>query len=205
MTIRSIAILTLCIAIALLTMPRAVESTLVKTGNELDIAIVGRGNFCLVERETADVHYTRYGSLSIDMNGQLAVGIRGSQFLIDPPIQIPTDWERIAFLADGRVQTLQAGYWQETGQLQLALFTPVPEFDDPLIANPHSDDNGPPLVTFPGQSSGFIQQGWIEQSPSDLENIAIRIFFAILAAVAACQFMSSNQKQQKAVNGVFAE
>lgn len=205
MTIRFIAILTLCIAIALLTMPRAVESTLVKTGSEFDIAIVGRGNFCLVKRETADVHYTRYGSLSIDINGQLVVGIQGSQFLIDPPIQIPTDWERIAFLADGRVQTLQAGNWQETGQLQLAVFTPVPEFEDTLIANPHSDDNGPPLVTSPGQSSGFIQQGWIEQSPSDLNQIAIRLFFAILAASAVYQFMSANQKQHRAVNSVFAE
>lgn len=69
MTTRYIATLTMCIAIAVLSVPRTEMSTLLNTGNELDIAIVGRGNICLIDNKTAALNYTRSGDLSIDVNG----------------------------------------------------------------------------------------------------------------------------------------
>ena len=126
MTTRYFALLAICIAIALLSLPRSSGFILTNTGRELDIAIVGRGNFCLVDHETAERRYTRSGNLVLDLNGQLAVNADNAKWTIDPPIQIPNDWERISVLTDGRVQTLQSGAWTDVGQLQLAIFTPTP-------------------------------------------------------------------------------
>jgi flagellar basal body rod protein FlgG len=161
MTIRYLALLTICVAIALLSIPRSEDFILVHTGRDLDIAIVGRGYLCLVDSETAELYYTRNGNLAVDLNGQLAVTIEGSQWLIDPPIQIPFDWERIAVLPDGRVQSLQAGIWSDAGELQLAVFVPTPAFDAPLIANGYSDAAGPPTQYAPGNVAGVLVYWWV--------------------------------------------
>ena len=106
MTIRYFAWLATCIAIALVPLPRSSKAVLTNTGLELDVAIVGRGNFCLVDQDSAECFYTRCGHLVLNSDGQLAVKTDGSQWRIDPPIHIPSDWERLAILTDGRVQLI---------------------------------------------------------------------------------------------------
>ncbi len=182
MTTRYFALLAICLAIALLSLPRSSGTILSHTGRELDIATVGRGNFCVYDHKSGEPRYTRCGNLVIDLNGQLAVKVDNTEWTIDPPIQIPNEWERIAVLADGRVQTLQSGVWNDVGGLHLAVFTPTPTFNDPLAVNGYSDDTGPPSLHPPGSVAGVIQQGWLEQRPSTVEGISIRILLAILAA-----------------------
>ncbi|MEM6691990.1 MAG: hypothetical protein AAF664_21355 [Planctomycetota bacterium] len=107
MTIRFFGLLSICIAIAVLSLPHSADSILIRTGNEFDLAIVGRGNFRLIDADTVKCHYTRSGNLVLDENGCLAVEVDGKEWLIDPPIQVPTDWERLAVLPEGRVQILE--------------------------------------------------------------------------------------------------
>lgn len=180
MTIRFLALLSVCIAIALLSLPNSSRLVVANTGRDLDIAIVGRGYFCMVG--DADCLYTRSGALRLDANGQLVVDTDGGQWPIDPPIQFPNHWERVAFLSDGRVQTLSAGSWIDAGQLQLAVFQRTPAFNDELAANPYSDAVGLPSNHTPGNGAGVIQQGWLEQRPSIQKALAISILLAILAS-----------------------
>jgi flagellar basal body rod protein FlgG len=182
MTIRYLALLAVCIAIALLSLPRTLGPIVTKTGRDLDIMIVGRGSFCLLDEGAAEPRYTRFGRLQIDADGQLVVDADGAEWLIDPPIQIPGDWERIAVLPDGRVQTLEAGSWSDAGQLQLAVFMKTPPFDDDLAANLQLDIADPPTMYMPSNVAGVIQQGWLEERPSILKDLGMHLLLAILAA-----------------------
>ena len=182
MTIRFLVILAICIAIAFLPLPGSTSVVLTKTGRELDLAIVGRGSFRVVDSEAADCCYTRNGGLIIGLNGQLAVESDGKQWILDPPITIPSDWERISVRSDGEVEALGSGGWATVGTLQLALFTSEPAFDEPLGINPTSDRAEFPILHTPGEVAGNVQQGWVEQSDSSLNGLAVRILLAILSA-----------------------
>ena len=183
MTIRFIALLTVCVAIASLSMPRQSKSGIVITARDLDIAIVGRGYFQLLNPNTSEIRYSRAGSLQLNVDGQLFVEIDDTEWLLDPPIHVPSDWERIAILKDGKVQVLHAGTWIDLGQLQVALFTSTTGFEDPLRGNALAETQGPPIHCEPGgNSSGVIQQGWLETRTEFYRALSLRVLIAVLIA-----------------------
>lgn len=130
-----------------------------RTGRELDVAIVGHGFFSVVDVNTAEVRYTRSGELRIDANGQLATTLGQNTWAIDPPIHLPSDWERVAIQHEGTVQCLAAGTWHAVGQFQLARFVTTPTFGNVLAANAATDVSGPPHIGNPLDDHGVIQQG----------------------------------------------
>ncbi|TDT71566.1 flagellar basal-body rod protein FlgG [Hypnocyclicus thermotrophus] len=116
------------------------------TGNELDIAIEGRG-FFQVLRPDGSVAYTRDGSFSRDANGQL---VNAEGFLLDPSIVVPAEYTNLSIGQDGVVTVDINGQQQEIGTITLAnfvnpaglqnlgknLYAATPASGDAIIGNP---------------------------------------------------------------------
>lgn len=182
MSVRYLILLAICIAICFVSLPRQSSTILSATHRELDIAIVGRGHLCLFAPETLERRYTRNGHLIIDPDGQLMAKVDGQQWLLDPPINIPSDWERITFLPEGRVQYLLADSWIDVGSIELVVFPASVDETSLLSANLY-EEYGVPIPNAPGRGAGFIQQGWLEQSTSPISEVAIRISLVLVAAL----------------------
>ena len=182
MTTRFIALLAVCIAIALVSVPWKSESVLTETGREFDIAIIGRGNLCLFDVATNGLRYTRCGSLHLNRDSQLVVSIQGTDWPIEPSISVPAGWEGIRIRSDGTVQAY-CGYWTTVGQLHLAVFPGTSGFSDPLAANSASPSQGVPMFSEPGDGAGEIRQLWLESRTAYYQTLATRVLIAILVTV----------------------
>lgn len=96
------------------------QGSMTQTGNQLDVAINGRG-FMQVTMPSGEIAYTRAGNLSIDGQGQL---VTEDGYLIEPAISIPEDATAISISATGQVQVVQPGNPEpvEVGIIELATF-----------------------------------------------------------------------------------
>ncbi len=94
---------------------------LTETGNQLDVAIQGRGMFAL-ETIEGDRVYTRDGSFRKDADGTL---ISSGGLKVAGDINIPSDAQYVVVTGDGTVQALMPGDTEYTtvGQLEVAGFT----------------------------------------------------------------------------------
>jgi flagellar basal body rod protein FlgG len=96
----------------------------VKTGRELDVAVMGRG-YLMVEHEGSHLSgFVRQGRLTLDQTGRLVWGNPSDGWIVQPQIIIPIDHTTIDVLHDGGVYYGQssAGHLQQAGQLQVAVF-----------------------------------------------------------------------------------
>jgi flagellar basal-body rod protein FlgG len=147
------------------------------SGNELDVAIGGRG-FFLVQDANGMERYTRDGRFHLDANGQL---VTGAGLSLVPQISVPDDAELVLIAQDG---TVQVQFQNETdlatlGQLQMA------EFVNPnglrsiggnlFVATPES---GQPLLMDPGDGFVNLQQGFVESSNVDVAEELINMIVA---------------------------
>ncbi len=90
-----------------------------KTGNELDIAIMGDDNaFFRIVRLNGKVGYTRNGNFTKDPNG-LVVTMLGD--ILDPAINIPEDTKSVTIASDGRITSFNDADPQGADQGQLTL------------------------------------------------------------------------------------
>jgi len=91
-----------------------------QTGNELDMAITGKGFFQILLPDGSTA-YTRNGSFKLDGNGSI-VNSDGYQML--PQVNVPADATQISIGTDGTISVLQAGQTALTqiGQVELANF-----------------------------------------------------------------------------------
>ncbi len=184
MTIRYLAILTACIAVALMWNRPTGITAIVQSGRDLDIAIVGHGFFSVIDLDTSESRYTRCGGYQLDVNGQIATRIDGRTWTLAPPISVPSDWERIAIHPDGRVQVFQSAYWVDIGQVHLARFMTSTPFVNALDANVATDQTGPPRLGSPGDVGlGLLQQGWIEHRPSTSVQLTKHLLLGFLASI----------------------
>ncbi len=94
-----------------------------QTGQELDVAIEGRGLF-QVQNPDGMTLYTRAGNWSKNSNGNLVTGSASDGRLLEPPIVIPPDATAIVISPEGIVSVQQPGNNQLTqvGQIELASF-----------------------------------------------------------------------------------
>lgn len=199
-TIRFVALLTACVAVGLLGIPWNDREVVVQTDRDLDIAIVGRGNLRLFDPVSKEIRFTRFGALHVNRDSQLSIEIQGEEWLIDPGVSLPMDWQRVGILSDGRIQVLVAGEWIEVGQLQVSLFGATPDFAAPLLANVPSKLNGTPTVCIPGEMAGIIQQGWLEKNTASYADLAVRILLAAIAAsVLSLALDGFNSRKEMAV------
>ena len=140
------------------------QGSLKETGNELDLAIAGRGMF-QIQLPDGTTAYTRNGSFKLDSNGTM---VTADGYPVVPQITIPADTQQVSVGTDGTVSVLQPGQtnMQQVGQLQMALFV------NPAGLAALGDNNyintaasGDPIVGTPGlEGLGTVKQGFVEMS-----------------------------------------
>jgi flagellar basal-body rod protein FlgG len=81
------------------------QGNIMQTGNNMDIAIQGRGYFQIL-KPNGDLAYTRAGAFQINSNGEL---VTASGYAVQPQITIPPNASSITIGSDGTVSASIAG------------------------------------------------------------------------------------------------
>ncbi len=144
-----------------------IQGALTNTGNQLDLAIQGRGWFQVIGAN-GETLYTRAGSFNQNASGQL-VTVDG--YLVTPPITFPNNAVAINVNQSGIVSVTLDGQTapQQLGQLTIANFANDAGLT-PLGGNLYQQTaaSGAPIVDVPGNPGfGIIQQGYLESSNVD--------------------------------------
>ncbi|MEO8114598.1 MAG: flagellar basal-body rod protein FlgG [Phenylobacterium sp.] len=143
------------------------QGSMTATGNDLDLAIDGRGYFQVL-LPTGETAYSRAGNLAANDQGQL---VTQDGYQIQPAISIPAGSTNIAISKSGQVQVLQPGSPTPTvvGTLELATFMN----EGGLSAQgsnlfKETAASGPATVGTPGVDGlGTLLQGYTEASNVD--------------------------------------
>lgn len=140
------------------------QGNLVQTGNNLDMAIEGRGFFQVLMPD-GTIGYSRDGSFQVDDQGQI---VTSSGFLLEPGITLPGETESITIGVDGTVTAQLPGQATATqvGNIQLVDFI-NPAGLQPIGQNLYAETtaSGAPLIGTPGLNGlGGIVQGALEAS-----------------------------------------
>lgn len=135
-----------------------------QTGNDLDIAIEGRGFFSVI-RPNGEMGYTRAGNFQLDSEGQV---VTPEGYLLEPSMSIPPDAQGVVISEDGTVSVTQAGdsASTEVGRLELVTF-PNPAGLEAVGSNlfMQTSASGDPMSGSPGQEGrGQLRQGFLEAS-----------------------------------------
>ncbi len=146
------------------------QGSLINTGQELDVAIEGKGFFQVQvedDRGANGIAYSRAGNFALNEDGELVLANDQGR-RIQPNITIPDGVEGISISTDGRVLALIAGDAepQEVGQLELARFinpAGLKQIGENLFAETAA--SGPPTTANPSENGlGLLRQGFIEGS-----------------------------------------
>ena len=143
------------------------QGALSATGNDLDIAIEGRG-YLEVTLPTGDTAYTRDGSLK--RSGEWLV-VTSDGFTVSPEITIPDDAKSISINRSGEVFAYfsNSTEGQLLGQLSLASFSNakgLEAYGGNLFRE--TEASGAPIVGTPGEDGlGALRQGYLEDSSID--------------------------------------
>ena len=140
------------------------QGNIVQTGNQLDLAVNGRGFFQILLPDGTRA-YSRDGSFQLSANGEL---VNSNGYALDPGITIPEQTQSVTIGADGTVSVLVAGESSptEVGQLQLS------DFINPAGLQPMGENlfletaaSGDPQAATPGEDGvGTLVQGSLESS-----------------------------------------
>lgn len=174
-----------------------------QTGNDLDIAIQGRGFLPVLMPGNNEIGYTRAGHLQKDGQGQL---VTANGLLIQPPITIPQGTTKVTISSDGIVSALVNGNNEltEVGRIELADFI-NPAGLKPIGGNLYTatDASGEPQQGQPGANGlGTVVQGALESSNvnvvEEMVNLiqAQRAFEVMSKAVSAADQMQQFFNQQ---------
>lgn len=146
------------------------QGNLMSTGNNLDMAIQGRGWF-QVTMPDGTTAYTRAGSFQIGPNGQI---VTPQGYTVVPGITIPNDAQNVTINNSGEVLVTLPGQTtpSNVGQLQLASFANeagLQAMGDNMFKNTAA--SGDPVTGVPGATGfGTIQQGFLETSNVNMVN-----------------------------------
>jgi len=144
-----------------------IQGSLVTTGNNLDLALIGRGWFH-VETAEGDTLYTRSGAFNTNAQGEL---VTADGYRIQPAIVVPQNASEIVVSRSGQVFARVENQvdLQELGQLELSNFVNEAGLE-PLGENLFRETpaSGAAIVGAP-DDAGFarIQQGYLEASNVD--------------------------------------
>ncbi|MBU3890032.1 MULTISPECIES: flagellar basal-body rod protein FlgG [Methylosinus] len=143
------------------------QGSLTQTGNQLDLALQGRGWFQIVGPDSETV-YTRAGSFSTNANGQL---VTGDGYLVTPTIVVPNNATAITINQSGIVSATIGGQTtpQQLGQLTIANFANESGLEA-LGGNLFRQTvaSGAPVVGVPGDPGfGTLSQYYLESSNVD--------------------------------------
>jgi flagellar basal-body rod protein FlgG len=144
-----------------------IQGALTNTGNQLDLAINGRGWF-QVTTPAGETVYTRDGAFNTNAQGQL---VTGDGFTVTPPILIPANATSVTINQTGLVSATIPNQTapQTLGQLTIANF--VNEAGLQALGGnlfQATAASGQPQVGVPGDTAyGILQQGYLESSNVD--------------------------------------
>lgn len=144
-----------------------IQGTLTQTGNQLDLAMNGRGWFQITAPDGTTV-YTRAGSFNTNASGQI---VTGDGYLVNPTMIIPTNALSVTVNQSGAVTASIQGQTapQSVGQITMAIF-PNEAGLNPLGGNLYqqTEASGPPVTGIPGETGfGTVNQGYLESSNVD--------------------------------------
>ena len=140
------------------------QGNMIETGNNLDLAINGRG-FFKINLPDGTAAYTRDGSFQVNKDGQV---VTSSGYTLQPEITLPPGATSVTVSRDGIVNVMTAGEAepQQAGTLQLA------DFINPAGLQPMGENlflqsvaSGDPQEGDPAANGlGSIMQGALETS-----------------------------------------
>lgn len=140
------------------------QGPLKHTGNEIDLAINGKGWFAIVGPD-GETLYTRSGAFNLGPNGEL---ITLDGYEVEPGLALPDETVKVAITQNGEVYAEVAGQIdpQLVGQLSLTMFpneAGLEALGDNLFrVTPASGDAN---EAFPGENGrGALLQGYLEDS-----------------------------------------
>jgi len=144
-----------------------IQGTLTQTGNQLDLALNGRGWFQITAPDGSTV-YTRAGSFNTNASGQI---VTGDGYLVNPAMIIPTNSLSVTVNQSGAITASIQGQStpQSIGQITLANFANEAGLN-PLGGNLYqqTEASGPPVTGIPGETGfGTVNQGYLESSNVD--------------------------------------
>jgi flagellar basal-body rod protein FlgG len=143
------------------------QGTLTSTGNQLDLALSGRGWF-QITGPSGDTLYTRAGSFNTNATGQI---VTADGYLLQPAMPVPTNATSVTVSQSGKVTVTIPGQTaaQTVGQITLANF-PNEAGLMHLGGNLYqqTDASGTATAGVPGDP-GFatVNQGYLEASNVD--------------------------------------
>jgi flagellar basal-body rod protein FlgG len=144
-----------------------IQGELSQTGNDLDVALVGRG-FFQVQSPDGTTLYSRAGAFNKNETGQL---VTADGYTVVPGVTIPAGSTQLTISRSGEVTAVLAGQTDPTtlGQLTLADFVNEaglqPIGDNLFQQTPAS---GEAVVGTPDEEGyGYMKQGYLESSNVD--------------------------------------
>jgi flagellar basal-body rod protein FlgG len=146
------------------------QGNMMSTGNNLDVAIQGRGWF-QVTMPSGTTAFTRAGSFQISPTGQV---VTPQGYTVNPGITIPNDAQSVTINNSGEVLVQLPGQVTSTnvGQLQLATFANeagLQALGDNLFKDTAASGNA--VTGVPGSTGfGTVQQGFLETSNVNMVN-----------------------------------
>jgi flagellar basal-body rod protein FlgG len=176
------------------------QGSLQETGNELDIAIQGKGFFKITTPD-GNTLYTRNGAFKRDSDGTI---VNQLGYKLDPEIVIPNNLTSLSVASDGTVSAMNPadGTITTLGQITLT------DFINPAGLTPVGDGmyqvsttSGDPIDGIPGSEAfGGLRQGMLESSNVKLVNAMVDLITAQRAYESNSKAITTTDQMLQTVN-----
>ena len=177
-----------------------IQGSLKQTGNDLDIAVQGKG-FFQIETPTGEIVYTRNGSFKRDNEGAI---VNAQGYKLIPEIVIPNTLTNTSIAPDGTVSAMNPadGTISVLGQITLV------DFINPAGLTPKGDGlysqttvSGDAVEGVAGSAAfGSLQQGMLESSNVQLVNAMVDLITAQRAYEANSKSLITTDSMLQQVN-----
>ncbi len=152
------------------------QGTLNNTGNDLDIAVSGRG-FFKITMPDGSTAYTRDGSFQVNQDGAL---VTKEGYVVDPAITVPATATSLTITETGVVSAKVDNTVTELGTITLAMFTNEAGLEN-IGDNKYraTEASGTATDTNPTENgAGSVRQGFLEASNVDAIESITRLITA---------------------------
>ncbi len=177
-----------------------IQGSLKQTGNDLDIAIQGKGFFQITTPD-GETSYSRNGSFKKDVDGAL---VTAQGFKLNPEIVIPSNLTNVSIAQDGTVSAMNPadGVITQLGQITLV------DFVNPAGLAPKGNGlysatstSGDAIEGNAGtEAFGSLQQGMLESSNVKLVNAMVDLITAQRAYEANSKALTTTDQMLQQVN-----
>jgi len=177
------------------------QGALTQTGNQLDIAITGKGFFQIL-LPSGEVAFTRDGAFKLAADGSL---VTSNGYSLEPSITIPEGAREINIQKDGRVLVMLPGAadLEEIGQIELVKFVNESGLkaigQNMYISTPASGEAevGQPMVDV-----GDLNQYYIEASNVELVEEMVNMIVAQRAYEISSKAIQTSEDMLQVANGL---